>query len=242
MKTTENPYEINITSFYHYIDKADTLIENYKRDLLLFRGQSENKPLLPAIARKKPKIDTESIEKEMLTEFERRSQVLTEKRFNNDWETIVYAQHFGLKTRLLDWTSNPLVALWFTCIDERFMNQNSYVYVLLTSKSLFLDTNKENNPFDLEETKVIKPTINNARLVAQSGWFTAHQYSTKDKQFVSLEKNEEYNGRFWKIVIPHQEKKEIIKKLNLFGVSYQTMYPDVTGLCKQINLEFQQRT
>ena len=76
MKTTEEPYEINIASFYKYIDKADTLIENYKRDLLLFRGQSEDNPLRPAIARQNPAFNTEDIEKEMLTEFKRRSQVL----------------------------------------------------------------------------------------------------------------------------------------------------------------------
>ena len=171
----------------------------------------------------------------MLTEFERRSQVLTEKRFSSEWETIIYAQHYGLKTRLLDWTSNPLVALWFACIDKKFINQDSYVYVLLTEKSLFLDTKKINNPFQIEETKVLKPTINSERLIAQSGWFTVHRYSTTDKQFISLENNKEYDGRFWKFIIP---KNEILSKLNLFGVSYQTMFPDVTGLCKQINMEF----
>ena len=94
-----------IKNFGDYLNHIDS-ISSLTNSITLFRGQSNKQELLPTIARQDPKIDTTNLEKQMLEEFRRRTQLIIKDGFTDDWELLIFAQHFGLKTRLLDWTSN----------------------------------------------------------------------------------------------------------------------------------------
>lgn len=45
------------------------------------------------------------------------------------FDILAKMQHFGLPTRLIDVTTNPLVSLYFACKDNNQLNQDGVVYV-----------------------------------------------------------------------------------------------------------------
>lgn len=202
--------------------------------MILFRGQNGSNPLLPKIARADPKKDTTEVEKTMLAELRRRGEMFFSTANPDDWDIVVHAQHFAMATRLLDWSSNPLVALWFACANAK-KQQNAFVYVFTVKDEYLLNRRTDPDPFKRTKTRVFKPKLNNSRIVAQSGWFTAHKHSHKAGQFVALDTNPELTSAITQIEVPHELHGQLLTQLNVLGINYQTMFPDMEGLCKHIN-------
>src|SRR5215218_1482907 len=87
----------------------------------LFRGQAGKKwPLSPSAGRDQCVGSAgyrRADEYNLLKDFVREAKRYVESGFS-ELEWLALAQHHGLPTRLLDWSTNPLVAAWFACEKE----------------------------------------------------------------------------------------------------------------------------
>ncbi|MEN9574785.1 MAG: hypothetical protein RL514_2640 [Verrucomicrobiota bacterium] len=98
-----------------------------------YRGQEcEHWELLPSLCRgenkKLPLELLERIEIEVILAFRSRLAL------SEDWteiEVLAFARHHGAPTRLLDWTTNALVGLWFAVADSQYDHLSGAVYQLL---------------------------------------------------------------------------------------------------------------
>jgi hypothetical protein len=156
------------------IDSLEKLIElvttgDFGCGHVVFRGvtDTKNHKLFPSVGRIDQSIlcglSINDYERETLNRFKLRANSEITPQPKDDWEWLALAQHHGLPTRLLDWTSSPLIALYFATKPEiqddgnlKKCNENGgAIYALHTCG--YLDTSCLVPPTDFSEFGLFYP-------------------------------------------------------------------------------------
>lgn len=172
--------------------------------------------------------------------------------FNNKWipndffELAGLAQHYGIPTRLLDWSFNIFIAIYFALkgatTGDEYCSIWAYNY----------DGFRQYYHTRPNKLAVIVPEYSqNPNLKAQQGVFTHWQMPkhkedlvnkpvdrrSLDEQFedqIRADETADYSKVFYKLNIPTKFSKEIYKYLSVIGYDGSTLFPGYNGVARSM--------
>jgi len=166
-------------------------------------------------------------------------------RFDDNPAWLFLMQHYGLPTRLLDWSESPLVAAYFATNGHR--EEPGTVWSLLPFKlnerslsalhvpmprhpsviGLF-DAALGGAPIGGDTVAAVQPLETDPRMLAQHTVFTIHASAR------SISALPDPGGILYRIDIPADAKAGFNREMRALGIRRSNLFPDLTSLALDI--------
>lgn len=201
----------------------------------LFRGHADTGwELVPAIGRQSSAAAYRLAEEKMLFEdFVAEAKRDLDSTDFTDLEWLALAKHHGLPTRLLDWSTNPLVAAWFATQDE----ENASYAAIHAIRVPFVRRSRKAAAFGPPAMAplIVDVSPRVARLTGQQGCFSLHP----DPRSL-WQPSPRFDG-FTTFSVPSSEKAYFRRLLHIFGYDARSISVDLDGLGKTMSWRYRQR-
>ena len=235
--------------------------------ILWYRGVGRpDYKLVPALYRHPTITDAETLiknEASMLQRFKQRSVPYLVRQLVENWDYLFLMQHSGVPTRLLDWSENPFVALYFAVASTKWKfegdlqafesdccvwvlnpvvwNQKVLSHVTYTGGVLSVSDNQLNGYASGDNLNAMKRdpialfgTHNSPRIVSQRGVFSIFGTDPLPMEEVYL-RDDFPDDTLVKITFPKAKLSDIYKASFALGFTDSLIFPDLDGLALEIS-------
>lgn len=233
--------------FEHLLEESDKILPN-KTDQVWYRGhQDSSYRLIPTIHRN-------DLVNETGLFYDYKAHVAAINGCSkDDWDIVLDMQHYGLPTRLLDWTTSIGTALYFAlkgnptspCIwllnPYALSGESTDDAIIYDTTRLSNGSNSYSTDYDiadiimgrteLELPFAIQPPHGNRRIAAQRGRFTVHTLTN-----ASIE--ELCPSVVKKVEVPEQLIERLKRYLNMLGIDDYNLFPDQYGLSEYLKKQY----
>jgi hypothetical protein len=201
------------------------------------------------------------LEYHLLRNFRKYSQLERVGTEFSDWRWLTIAQHYGLPSRLLDWTYSPFVAMHFATVDldsydiDGVIWQCDFVKINHMLPGPLIDALREvgSNTFTIEMLESAVPDLRTFDQLAGPNLVIFFEPPSVDQRivnqfaFFSVISSATAHMHTWlkahpaiyrRIIIPKELKWEVRDKLDQANITERTLFPGLDGLASWLTRHY----